>query len=335
MSKILGLGLLILGTVAAGWGLWPKNEQATIEPKPEKIVNEEPVKANPYSIDSLKARSYASELKTERKVRETSGLTSYVVSFESDGLKQYALMNVPRGDTPAGGWPVVIVNHGYIEPEVFSTENSYINTSAYFANAGFLVLKPDYRGHDKSEGEPGRLVSRINYAVDVLNMMAGIPRLEGANAERIYMYGHSMGGDVTLRVLEVCDMCVKAATLWAPAVTAWPESALYFARRNSTDPKRRERLARFEQELKELFRPEEYKGVSAFDNLELVRVPLNVHHGTQDQSVPYEWGEILVNRFKELGLGYNFYSYSGDNHDIAGNWGRALARDVELFNKFP
>src|SRR3989344_859362 len=194
---------------------------------------------NPYLIKSMQERSYDSKIEIERRVRETGGFISYVVSFESDGLKQYALMNMPKGDMPGSGWPIVVVNHGYIDPEAYSVENSYINTSAYFANAGFLVIKPDYRGHDNSKGEAGSLTARISYGVDVLNLVAGIRKLPEADPDHIYMYGHSMGGDVTLRVLEVCPTCVKAASLWAPAVRDFPESYMYFARRNADTPQRR------------------------------------------------------------------------------------------------
>jgi len=286
---------------------------------------------NPYLISSMKERDYDSVIVRERQVRETGGFVSYVVSFESDGLKQYALMNVPKGQRPENGWPVVVVSHGYIPPEQFSTENSYINTSAYYANAGFLVVKPDYRGHDKSEGEAGSLTARISYGVDVLNLVAGVGKMDEADEERIYMYGHSMGGDVTLRVMEVCPDCVRAATLWAPAVRDWPESYMYFARRNADTPERRERRERFQRELETLFTPEEYTLVSAYDNINLVTAPVIIQHGTNDESVPYEWGQMIAKKFEEYNKTYTFYSYAGDNHDIAGNWSTALNRDIEFF----
>ena len=196
--------------------------------------------SNPYSINSLNKKSYDSEIKIENEIRKTAKFISYRVSFVSDGLNQYALMNVPLGKKPDSGWPVIIVNHGYIEPSVYSTENSYINTSAYYANAGFLVVKPDYRGHDQSQGETGSIVSRIGYAIDVLNLLFGIKKLTYADPQKIYMYGHSMGGDVSLRVAEICLDCIKAVSLWAPAVTDWPESYMYFVRKDQIDPKRKE-----------------------------------------------------------------------------------------------
>ena len=71
--------------------------------------------------------------------------------------------------------------------------------------------------------------------------------------------------------------------------------------------------------------------VGVFDNVNLVEAPVNIHHGTNDESVPYEWGQMVVGRFVENNKEHYFYSYPGDNHDIAGNWSTALNRDIELF----
>ena len=321
--------LLIIPVFAATAIILPREKRSEMVPGESTIQAQE---INPYTIEGMKARTYDSDISRENLVRQTSGFTSYKISFESDRLKQYALMNVPKGASPEGGWPVVVVNHGYIEPLVYSTENSYINTSAYFADAGFLVVKPDYRGHDNSDGEAEGLLSRINYAVDVLNLLAGIRKLPEANEKQIFMYGHSMGGDVTLRVLEICPDCAAAATLWAPAVTEFPETFMYFARRgNIADPTRTARLERRQRELAENFKPEEYSQVSSLANTALVKVSLNIQHGTADESVPFEWGMALAARFEKKGVEHNFYSYIGDNHDIAGNWGTALGRDFGLF----
>ena len=289
--------------------------------------------SNPYSINSLNKKLYDSEIKIENEIRKTAKFISYRVSFVSDGLNQYALMNVPLGKKPDSGWAVIIVNHGYIEPSVYSTENSYINTSAYYANAGFLVVKPDYRGHDQSQGETGSIVSRIGYAIDVLNLLFGIKKLTYADPQKIYMYGHSMGGDVSLRVAEICLDCIKAVSLWAPAVTDWPESYMYFVRKDQIDPKRKERFEKMQIELKTLFIESDYSQISTMTNVNLLQIPIIFHHGTLDESVPYEWGVRLSEKLKQSNIEHTFHTYQNDNHDIASNWSTALNRDIEFFNK--
>lgn len=280
----------------------------------------------PYSIEAFRQRGYGpTEIVREEMVREAEGFTSYKVSFISDGLKQYALMNIPNEDMPEDGFPVVIVNHGYIDPEDYSTVGDYTNTSSYYANSGFLVLKPDYRGHDESEGQANTVISRISYAADVLNLLAGLEALPEANKAAVFMYGHSMGGDVTLRVLETTDQ-VKAASLWAPAVTDFPESHLYFARERDL-----ERAVAYKNEVEVEIGEENYDEVSPIIHVSLIKVPVLIHHGTQDESVPIDWGIQLYEELKQVGKEITFFKYSGDNHDLAGNFSLALARDVELF----
>lgn len=326
--------LIVFAILAAAAGVvWWRTSSGSDPSLPSvaESLSTSPSSFNPYSIEALRQRKFeAGDIAVVREVRETSRFTSSVVSYTSDGLTLYALMNVPKGTPPAGGWPVVIVNHGYIPPDQFSTENSYINTSAYFAQAGFLVLKPDYRGHDNSEGDAEGLLSRIHYATDVLQLVYSIERIPQANPNRIYMYGHSMGGDVTLRVLETSHK-VKAASLWAPAVADFPEVVLFFARRNRDNS---DRLQRFEKELNENFSPDDYSAVATISNLSSVKVPVIVHHGTRDESVPYDWGTTLDAKLTEARVPHEFHSYPGDNHDISRNWGRALGRDVAWFEKY-
>lgn len=307
--------------------LWQRDKAGiTLTPPQSEQTKKIEEAQSKLSIQNLSLRNYQSEIKIERKVRETNQFNSYVVSFDSDGLKQFALMNVPKNNKPKKGFPVVIVNHGYIPPEEFSVENSYINTSAYYASNGFLVLKPDYRGHDNSEGTAAGLVDRIGYSIDVLNLIAGVRNLTDADSSNVFMFGHSMGGEVSLRVGEVCGSCIRAISFWAPAVTSWPESSFYFSRRND-----RARFERLQTEFRNNFSNDDIKTVSTWENINRLKVPVIIHHGTNDESVPYSWGVELDKKFVSEGVVSKLYTYENDNHDIASNWSRALNRDIEFF----
>lgn len=306
-------------------------------PTPQ-IVNNSPESAStplatgtpfhPLSIDSLSARQFPFQ---ELKVVKTISPTTQVVSYLSDDLTLNALMMIPPGTPPTNGWPVVVVNHGYIPPSDYSVTRSYINTSNYFASQGFIVLKPDYRGHDQSEGESsGRLLSRSEYTVDVLSLMAAIDSIPTANPNKIFMYGHSMGGDVTLQILEISPR-ITAATLWAPAVALLPEQVTHFMNQNRPTPGQAEK---FKSQYETFTKQYSISQISSLENINRIRVPLSLHHGTKDKSVPYSWGTNLNEKLKTAGKIVNFYSYPGDNHDISGNFGRALSRDVEFFKSF-
>src|SRR5213075_2420317 len=110
-----------------------------------------------------------------------------VASYRSDGLKIFGLLTVPNGRKPAAGWPVIIFNHGYIPPSQYRTTERYV------------VFKPDYRGHGSSEGQPSSAYGSPGYTVDVLNAVTTLQRYPDADRNRIGMWGHSLGGNVTLR----------------------------------------------------------------------------------------------------------------------------------------
>ncbi len=296
--------------------------------KVDTSAEEEQVQPHPLTIDALKSRTYeASEIKVEQNFGVRSNFTSYKVSYESDGLIQYGLMNRPDTPMPSEGFPVIIVCHGYIPPTEFSTAQSYKNTSAVYASEGFLVLKPDYRGHGDSQGRVSDLFRTIYYSIDVLNLIAALPSLEIADLNRIYMYGHSMGGEVALRVLEISGK-IKAATIWAPATAAFPENILYFMRKwnmEETDKARRQLVGEFSEEGLLKFAP--------IENTHLIDMPVLLHHGTEDESVPYEWGLSLVEKFEGNGVVYKFYTYIGGDHNLSGkNFFTAIERDVAFFN---
>ena len=309
------------------------NPQKTSESPPAaKIKKTEAAPAeslNPYFIESMKQREYpGSEIKIEETVGSFGKFTSYVVSYLSDGLKIFALMNVPKNNKPAQGFPVVIVNHGFIEPSSYSTTASYKKISDFYANNGFLVLKPDYRGHAKSQGEAGSL-NRILYAVDVLNLISSVWGIQQANPEKIFMYGHSMGGDVTLRVLEVTEK-VQAATLWAPVSAPYPENLLYFVRRH-----RPEMVQQIQTAIETTFAKEDLVRASPIENTKFLKTPLIIHHGTSDESVPYSWSIDLNKKLNEAKKTHTFYTYNGEDHNFTrGSWSTASSQDIQFFASY-
>ena len=48
---------------------------------------------------------------------------------------------------------MIVFNHGYIPPAEYRTTERYVAYVDGFARNGYIVFRPDYRGHDQSEGE--------------------------------------------------------------------------------------------------------------------------------------------------------------------------------------
>ena len=284
---------------------------------------------HPLMIEALRKREYKSqEIKVEKNLGDKGKYKNYIVSYDSDGLKLYALLSIPN-DSTKKKFPVVIVDHGHIPPEKYSTENSYRLVSGYYASNGFLVLKPDYRGHDKSEGTYDPVLTRLSYSIDVLNLLASISSIKEADTDNIFIYGHSMGGGITLTVLEVSGK-IKAATLWAAVSNGFPENTLYFRRKHSAD-EAKELLT----QIKGIFKEEDFSKLSPNNYLQDIKVPVLIQHGKKDESVPYQWSLDLIEKFKVLGISYKFYSYEDEDHNFSKKYFyTVLKRDVDFFKNY-
>ena len=197
--SILAIIIVTLGGII--YTLIPKKDNPEI--LTETQVNLTTI-ANPLTIKAMRERDYpGSEIIIDQKLTSKSKYEQFVTSYLSDGLKIYALLTVPIGNPPEGGWPVIIFNHGYIPPNIYSTTERYVAYVDYFARNGYIVFKPDYRGHGNSEGEPEGAYYSPSYTIDDLNAIASIKKLPDANPDKIGVWGHSMGGNITLRDLVV------------------------------------------------------------------------------------------------------------------------------------
>jgi dipeptidyl aminopeptidase/acylaminoacyl peptidase len=279
-----------------------------------------------YSIEALAEMDFSgSPLVIEEDLGLIRGVKSYRVSYESEGNTLYALMQYPNEKIPDQGFPVIVLAHGYIPPAQYSTEESYILVSSYFASKGFLVLKPDYRGHDRSGGIPGGRFRTIEYSIDTAFAANAVALSDLADPQRMYLYGHSMGGEIAVRLL-VLGFPFKAATLWAPVTEDFPENTLYFVRKRDPESAS-ELLTRFRAE----FDASELAAFSPFSYLDRIQVPILLQHGTADESVPYEWSEDFAEKMKEAELQFEFKSYLGHDHNISQSFYSAMDADIEFF----
>jgi pimeloyl-ACP methyl ester carboxylesterase len=248
-----------------------------------------------------------------------SGLSAQVAKFSVDGLTQYALLLQPEGDVPESGWPVIIFNHGF-HPDPFKNGRRSIDgindrPGDYYrqipqalARQGFLVVAPDYRGHNDSEGAKFTLQDSSPhwYARDVLGVIAALDSTDRANMEHLFMLGHSMGGHVTLIVAAALGDRLQGSSIWSVSL---PSAAT-----NSV----------LESEL------------ILSSQLQLGRIsgPMNIHHAKDDPTTVFEGSAAIVQQLEWLGKTTKLYQYLSENHLFTGdNLQRAIRRDVELFRR--
>ena len=290
----------------------------------------------PLQIDSMRAREYpGSDIVIEAVLDPGVNYSRYYVSYLSEGLKIYALMTVPSGEKPATGWPVVIFNHGYIPPDVYRTTERYIAYMDEIAGAGYIVFKSDYRGHDRSEGTGGGGYTRPNYVIDVLNAVASVKKYPDADPNRIGMWGHSMGGYITLRSM-VISGDIKVGVIWGGVVAPYPD---IFTRWNAGARQTTPTYGSWAYSMEQAYgtpetNPEFWNSISANAYLRDLHGPIQLHHSTTDEEVPVEFSQMLYDEMLQANQKVELYTYEGDNHNISKNFNLAMQRTVEFFNHY-
>ncbi len=280
-----------------------------------------------------------SEIVIEEELEPGANYHRYYASYLSEGLKIYALLTVPYGETPPTGWPAIVFNHGYIPPTVYRTTERYIAYVDNLARHGYIVFRIDYRGHDRSEGAATGAYGSPGYTADVLNAVAALQQFPQADPNRIGMWGHSMGGYLTLRAM-VISPAIKAGVIWAGVVASYPDLLTRWRRgdRPTSTPNpaggRSWRSGWLEQFGSPEVNPDFWYGISANSYLADISGPVQLHHGTADESVPLEFSELLYQQLLAAGKTVELYTYPGDNHNLAGYFTQAMTRTIEFYDRY-
>lgn len=275
----------------------------------------------------------------EQVLTPGSNYDRYLVSYLSEGLKINAYMTVPRGEQPATGWPAIIFNHGYVPPQIYRSTERYIAYQDAFARAGYLLFRPDYRGHAFSEGEARGAYGAPDYSIDVLNALASVKSDARVDPNRIGMWGHSLGGFITLRTMVVNDD-IKAGVIWAGVVGSYPDMLENWRRNPSIIPPSIPQSARRWRDdlVAQLGTPAEnpvyWNSISANSYLDTLSGPVQLHHGTADEDVPVAFSRTLQNEIQAAGGQVEYFEYPGDNHNLSNSLYVALERSVAFFDEY-
>lgn len=317
-----------------------ENKTLIISPTPT------PDFAAPLYFESLIGRTYpVSDIKIEETLKPGVNYQQYIASYQSDGLKIYGLFTVPNANKPENGFPSIVFLHGYLDPKTYQTTARYVAYQDGFARNSFITFKPDLRGHGKSEGEPVNSHFSQGYVVDTLNLISALKIYKDANPKLIGMWGHSNGGEITMRSLEVSSD-IKAAVIWAGVVGSYEDMLVTYRSKipwmnnqhqssdvsdnNSDSP----------DNLIQKYGPPNLQSpfwskIDPYSYIQNINAPVQLHHGTADDSVPIEISRHFNEVLKDAGKTVELYEYSGGDHNIASpNFSIAMERSIAFFKKY-
>ncbi len=302
----------------------------------------------PLSIEAMRVDRHTATLTFERSLEDGPSFSAYLVSYRSSGLKVYAMVAVPNTPKPQAGYPVLVADHGFVPtPEEYGITadgidsrpgDYYRDIPDNYAREGFLVVMPDYRGHNISEGlefTTGFLATNY-YTLDVLALLSALPGLDDADLDKLFMWGHSLGAEIALRTLLV-DGSIRGASLWSPVGGSLWEQAYHYSWYDNDDntdshDKPKARMDELSRDIDNLGFPYDPDSSEPGQFLHFLDTPIVVHHAKDDGEVPYIWSELLATKLELQNKTYTFYSYESDKHLFEDELQAiAVARDVEFF----
>ena len=290
----------------------------TISPTPDPYF--------PWSIDYLRSRAYGGgQIEFLDVMAQTLYFTRYLMRYPSDGLNIYGFADIPNDEGPH---PVVIALHGYIDPALYNTLDYTTLYADAIATAGYVVLHPNLRGYAPSDS--GENFFRVGMAIDVLNLIAlvqsqsgGTDPLRTAMPDRIGLWGHSMGGGITTRVLTVTDD-VRAAVLYAAM--------------SGDERKNHEAIYQWSGQtrgLEELNVPADaLSRISPMYFFQNITAAVSIHHGTADATVPLDWSVQTCDQLTSLGKNVQCVYYQDMPHTFHGSGNEEFIQNtVQFFNQ--
>jgi uncharacterized protein len=293
-------------------------------------------------IETLRSGSYpGSEITIEETLSREPGYKRYITSYLSEGLKIYALLLLPTGERPKNGWPVIILNHGYIIPERYTPDGNYIPYADAFAKNGYIVFKPNYRGNGQSEGSPTSTYFSPDYIVDNLNAISSIKKYPLADPAKIGVWGHSMGGNITLKDVVINRKDIKAAVIWGGVVAPINDIIYNWQGRVSYKPDREDLMLR-NLNLQELLKvngtpasnPDFWNSIDPTFYLKDITAPIQIQVGLSDNQVPPDFSRGLYEKLKSIGKSAQYFEYPGSNHDINQDFTKAMQRTIDFFDRY-
>ncbi|HSR21864.1 MAG TPA: alpha/beta fold hydrolase [Anaerolineales bacterium] len=304
----------------------------------------------PYTLRGLRERPWTpAKLVGREEKLKTSIFTRYAITYLSDGLRITGILQVPAQGKPP--FPVIVMNHGFFNRIEYRAGDGTDRAAEYLNRRGYLTLSSDYRSWDGSEAGPSLYYSGL--VIDVVNLMRAAESIPEADTGRIGMWGHSMGGGVTMKVLTL-ETPVKAAVLYS---TVSADDADILARWGlgciGDIEAGENQLGCNSSDVIPLDLPPELikayyeasldaallAGTSPIHNLELVSVPIQIHYGTRDgenmAGTPPEWSQKLFSALEAAGRPVELFGYDGERHSFVGDsWVAFMERSARFFDKY-
>jgi dipeptidyl aminopeptidase/acylaminoacyl peptidase len=213
----------------------------------------------------------------------------------------HALLTRPTGERPPGGYPAVFDVHG---GPAAHDEDAYDARSAALSDAGYLVVRVNYRGstgygaawRDALEAAPG-----LTELEDLASVHAELVRRGEIDPERVGISGGSWGGYLALLALGT------QPGLWRVGVAIVPVADYVTAYADEMEGLKAYDRALFGGSPDDV--PDAYRRSSPLTYVENVQAPVLILAGENDPRCPLRQVRNYVARLEELGKPHRLHTY--------------------------
>lgn len=282
-----------------------------------KIIEQSPFALPTYQQIPERFKSIYSQETVER-IKGSSDLDLIKIKYLSDGLKISGFIYKPK-KTTGKKFPAVIWNHGMIEDESKIGIENYddIYDMYRIASEGFVVIASQYRGIDGSEGNDEVGGADLD---DVMNLFPLARSLGYVDMDRVFMWGLSRGGLMTLQAMR------RGAPIKAAVIVGAPTDTVEALKNPATERFYRTLWPDFDRR-----REEHAVNRSPVLWADKITVPLLIIQGGADPALPPRSAWKLAEKLDELGSLYELIVYARDDHPVNRNAEDRLRRTVDWF----
>ena len=263
----------------------------------------------------------SSALTVVRDIGSPGGLPEKIISFKVpvDGLTEYGLMLLPGQPAPKNGYPTIVYCHGYENPRMYSTTEQGLDDMEFYAQHGFAVIKPDYRGQGLSVGH-GQATSAyysIDYNTDVMSLISALKKTTYIDKSNLNLWGHSMGAYIALRAAVLSPEIKNLIILSGPVDSL---SKMYLSYIPPSDVNNLNALKVRNDTISKYGTPDEsspfWKFASPINLISRIKAHIQIHVGELDQTVPPEFSADLDSALTKAHIKHDYYTYPDGQHSL-------------------
>jgi dipeptidyl aminopeptidase/acylaminoacyl peptidase len=238
------------------------------------------------------------------------------ITYQSDDLNVYAYLYRPADPPKNRKLPVIVYNRGSYIRDDFSPE--VLMPGNRLAHQGYLVVAPMLRGSGGAKGHDEMGGADVH---DVLNIVNVIEEIPYADPTRLFLYGESRGGIMSLLAAKH-GFPARAIAVWG-AIT---DLGAFLAGDNNARAIAPKIWPAFPANSAEIV-----ESRSAMRWPEKINPPVLLMHGGADRQVSPIHAIQLASALAKLGRPYELKIFYGEDHVAAQ---RAQERDEEAVKWF-